>query len=169
MSFGKRVRGAWAAQVDLEVEEFHWVPKDAIKHMMALLGQFKELPTAPFMSLLGELNKVWKQRETERIREVQLQHEQDLADFRRLHQQATPYQQSVMQNKLDYLRRELKSSRAHHYLVVLSARNVLEFGGWYAWQWMEGSGRRHCQQQAYDAVTQRRGVRPRGPYCILDD
>lgn len=95
------------------MEEFHWVPKDAVKHMMALLREFPQIPTAPFMSLLSELNKVWKQRESERVRDVQLQQERDLADFRRLHQQATPYQQSVMQDKLDHLRRELKSSRAH--------------------------------------------------------
>eukprot|EP00892_Ulva_mutabilis_P008432 jgi/Ulvmu1/5961/UM026_0084.1 len=99
--------------VDLEVEEFHWVPKDAIKHMMALLGQFPQLTNGPFMAMLAELNKVWKQRETERIREVQMQHQKDLADFRRLHQQATPYQQSVMQHKLDHLKRELRASHQH--------------------------------------------------------
>lgn len=101
-----------SAQVDLEVEEFHWVPKDAVTHMMALLREFPQLPSAPFMGLLAELNKVWKQREAERVREMQLQHERDLTDLRRLHQQATPYQQSVMHDKLEHLRRELKSSRA---------------------------------------------------------
>lgn len=105
------------------MEEFHWVPKDAIKHMMSLLREFPELPTAPFMGLMSELNKVWKQREAERIRDVQMQHEKDLEDFRRLHQQATPYQQSVMQNKLDYLRRELKSSRmcSHNHVTTVTA------------------------------------------------
>ena len=45
--------------VDFEVEDFHWVPKLAVDLVISLLGrQFPNLPVAPFMQLLTQLNKV---------------------------------------------------------------------------------------------------------------
>jgi hypothetical protein len=98
-------------QVDFEVEDCHWVPKAAIDATLSLIARFPDIPSAPFMSLLTQLNKVWRQRELERLRELQTSHEKELGEFQRSHRQATPYQQAVMHQRLNHLKSELKQSR----------------------------------------------------------
>jgi hypothetical protein len=99
-------------QVDFEVEDCHWVPKAAIDAMLNLIAQFPDLPTAPFLNLLTQLNKVWRQRGLQQIQEVQDEHVKELAYFQRSSKQATPYQQKVMHQRLNHLKNELKKSRA---------------------------------------------------------
>lgn len=98
-------------QVDFEVEDCHWVPKAAIDAMLNLIAQFPNLPSAPFLSLLTQLNKIWRQRGMQLIQKAQDQHAKDLTDFQRVSHQATPYQQKVMHQRLNHLKNELKKSR----------------------------------------------------------
>lgn len=98
-------------QVDFEIEDCHWVPKAAIDAMLNLIAQFPDVPTAPFLNLLTQLNKIWRKRGLQQVQEAQHQHEKDLVDFQRSSNQATPYQQKVMHQRLNHLKKELKLSR----------------------------------------------------------
>jgi hypothetical protein len=98
-------------QIDFEVEDFHWVPKKAIDLMVSLLGrQFPDLPAAPFMCLLVQLNKVWHVRERSALRRLQKGHEQEMRTICRMQQEATPYQQNIIQQRLDFVSSQLKLS-----------------------------------------------------------
>ena len=100
-------------QVDLEVEAFHWVPKRAITLTVNLLGSlFPHLPAAPFMHLLTQLNRVWRVREAAAVRQLRKEHVAELTALRRTAAHATPYQQHVMQQRLDFVKAQLKGSRA---------------------------------------------------------
>ena len=99
--------------IDFEVEDFHWVPKKALDLTVGLLGrQFPELPVAPFMQLLTQLNQIWRARETEAVRAVQKACKAELVALKRLHKHLTPYQENVLGQKIDHLKKELKLSRA---------------------------------------------------------
>jgi hypothetical protein len=103
---------ARSTQVDFEVEDTFWVPKAAINLMRQVLGQhFSDLPTQPFLHLLTQLNRIWKQREAERLNEQQRQHERDMEVAMRLQKHATPYQQKVMSQRMAFLRKELRLTR----------------------------------------------------------
>lgn len=100
-------------QVDLEVEAFHWVPKRAITLTVSLLGRlFPQLPAAPFMHLLTQLNRVWRAREAAAVRQLRREHAAELAALGRAAEHATPYQQNVLQQRLDFVKAQLKGSRA---------------------------------------------------------
>lgn len=101
----------FCVQVDFEVEDCHWVPKAAIDATLNLIAQFPNVPSAPFLHLLTQLNKIWRHRQLQNVQEAQQQHEKELADFQRASQQATPYQQKVMHQRLNHLKNELKRSR----------------------------------------------------------
>jgi hypothetical protein len=100
-------------QIDLEIEDCHWVPKAAIDAMLTVIARFPNVPTAPFLNLLTQLNKIWRQRGLQQVQDAQQQHERELADFRRASHQATPYQQKVMHQRLNHLKNELKKSRTY--------------------------------------------------------
>ena len=98
-------------QVDFEVEDCHWIPKAAIDATLNLIARFPNVPSAPFLNLLTQLNKIWRHRQLRNVQEAQQQHEKELADYQRAAQQATPYQQKVMHQRLNHLKNELKKSR----------------------------------------------------------
>jgi hypothetical protein len=102
-------------QVDLEVEAFYWVPRQAITLTVSLVGKlFPHLPAAPFMHLLTQLNRVWLVREDAALRRQRKQHLSELGEMRRMATNATPYQQSVVQQRLKFLQGQLKNSSMLH-------------------------------------------------------
>jgi hypothetical protein len=101
--------------VDLEVEAFHWVPKQAITLTVNLLGKvFPHLPAAPFMHLLTQLNRIWLVRGNAELRCLRKQHLSELAALRRMASNATPYQQSILQQRLKFVEAQLKGSSVLH-------------------------------------------------------
>jgi hypothetical protein len=102
-----------AEQVDLEVEDFHWVPKRCLDLAISTLGRgAPRLPAAPVLSLLTRLNKVWRAREAAALRRAKAAHAEEMAAFALAVTGGTPYQQSVAQQKLDFTKRQLKLSSA---------------------------------------------------------
>ena len=108
-------------QVDLELEAFHWVPKKAIDACVRLLGRdFPALPVAPFMRLLTQLNRVWLARETAAVQKVTATKDREMRALQRIAAQATPYKQSMAEQRLAFVKGQLKASSAPRFPLSLS-------------------------------------------------
>lgn len=54
--------------------------------------------------------QIWRARENETIRLVKKEHRQEVMALSKLHKDATPYQESIMSQRIQYLKQELKTS-----------------------------------------------------------
>lgn len=100
-------------QVEFDTEAWHWVPREAVAAAVAALGRAApQLPAAPVLALLARLNKVWRQREAEAVREAKAQAQRSAAEAARASENAKPWQQAVAAQKLARTQQQLKRSRA---------------------------------------------------------
>lgn len=68
---------------------------------------FPRIPIHPFMMLLLQLNKVWRKHEMSCIKDLRMQHKDEMQ--RQRHRE--PYREVVMENKIAHLRRQLDTTR----------------------------------------------------------
>lgn len=94
----------------LDEEAYHWVPKRTIHLTMAFAEKlFPKVPIQPFMMLLLQLNKVWRDHEREKVQDIHAKTEKRASKLRRQAQQTKPYQQVVNQNRIGYLKKQLRT------------------------------------------------------------
>ena len=104
----------------IDEEAFHWVPKRTIHLTMAFAEKlFPKVPIQPFMMLLLQLNKVWRDAEKQRVEDVHARTEKKASKLRRQVAQNKPYQQVVSQSRIGYLKKQLK----HEERVVAKLRD----------------------------------------------
>lgn len=71
-------------EVVLSKESYHWVPKEAFELVQTFLERlFPRVPVQPFMMLLLQLNKVWKDHEAKRLADVKAKHTTEVARLKR--------------------------------------------------------------------------------------
>jgi len=98
--------------VDVELEEYHWLPKKAIAVTAAFLKEvFPRLPTGPFMHLLMHLSKVWKDHHKEDLAERKKIHDQEVAELRRALDNQKPYYAVYAQDKIKHLKKAVEENK----------------------------------------------------------
>ncbi|GFR47484.1 hypothetical protein Agub_g9213 [Astrephomene gubernaculifera] len=94
-------------------EQYHWVPRKALEAGRALLRRaMPALPAAQLLALVAELNKVWRDRERQRLAEVAAAHREELRRLQQTFQQRAPYEAVVAGQKINDLKRRMRAQAA---------------------------------------------------------
>eukprot|EP00959_Pyramimonas_sp_CCMP1952_P309251 6471949-Pyramimonas_sp.AAC.1 len=71
-------------EVMLSREAYYWVPKEAFELVQAFLDRlFPRVPVQPFMMLLLQLNKVWRDHEHVKLAAMKTKHKEEIDKFKR--------------------------------------------------------------------------------------
>ncbi|KAG2500602.1 hypothetical protein HYH03_001370 [Edaphochlamys debaryana] len=104
-------------------EQYNWVPRAALLTGAAMMRRMMPgLPMAQLLALVGELNKIWRDRERARLAEVAAAHRQELKKLQQTFQQRAPYEAVVAGQKLTDLKRRLRSQAAQAAAEVATAK-----------------------------------------------
>lgn len=71
-------------EVILSREAYYWVPKEAFELVQSFLDRlFPRVPVQPFMMLLLQLNKVWRDHEAQKMAVIREKHADEVKKLRR--------------------------------------------------------------------------------------
>ncbi|KAG2436614.1 hypothetical protein HYH02_011549 [Chlamydomonas schloesseri] len=104
-------------------EQYHWVPRKALETGAALMRRMMPaLPMSQLLTLVAELNKVWRDREKARLAEVAAAHAAEIKRLTATFKQRAPYEAVVAGEKLNDLKRRLKAQAAQSAALAAAAR-----------------------------------------------
>ncbi|KAG2443784.1 hypothetical protein HXX76_002128 [Chlamydomonas incerta] len=104
-------------------EQYHWVPRQALETGAALMRRMMPaLPMSQLLTLVAELNKVWRDREKARLAEVAAAHSAEIKQLTATFKQRAPYEAVVAGEKLNDLKRRLKAQAAQAAALAAAAK-----------------------------------------------
>ncbi|GLC49181.1 hypothetical protein PLESTB_000191200 [Pleodorina starrii] len=104
-------------------EQYHWVPRRALETGAALMRRLMPaLPMSQLLVLVGELNKVWRDRERQKLAEVAAAHREELRRLQHTFQQRAPYEAVVAGQKLNDLKRRMRAQAAQAEAAAAAAK-----------------------------------------------
>eukprot|EP00198_Chlamydomonas_reinhardtii_P004409 XP_001693745.1 predicted protein [Chlamydomonas reinhardtii] len=104
-------------------EQYHWVPRKALETGAALMRRMMPaLPMSQLLTLVAELNKVWRDREKARLAEVAAAHAAEIKRLIATFKQRAPYEAVVAGEKLNDLKRRLKAQAAQAAALAAAAK-----------------------------------------------
>ena len=74
---------------------------------------FPKMPVQPFMVLLLQLNRVWRDHEKSKLEDLKKRCAKEEARLRRQIANREPYTEIVQQSKINHLRKKLQDSGKH--------------------------------------------------------
>ncbi|PNH02695.1 hypothetical protein TSOC_011309 [Tetrabaena socialis] len=105
-------------------EQYHWVPRAALLAGAALMRKLMPgLPMGQLLELVGELNKVWRDREKQRFEGVAAAHKEELRRLAATFQQRAPYEAAVAGQTVNDLKRRMRAQAAQATAMAAAAKN----------------------------------------------